>query len=312
MSRAVCAYCGTPVQPGGAFCIRCGERIERQTAGTDWRATVPERLAQALGSQFSIIGELGRGGFAVVYSVRDSRRAQYLAVKVMRPDLMPSASMMERFRREAQFVSQLDHPNILPVLFTGKEAGLVYYAMPRVRGPSLRARLDSDSRLPVEEARRIFQQIAAGLAHAHSREVIHRDIKPANIMLESGKVVRIVDFGIAKALSASASAITATGEIIGSAEYMSPEQAAGSRGLDPRCDIYSLGIVAYEMLIGEPPFRGASFHDVMVKHFSDPPPDPRALRPEVPSALAEAILRCLAKEPDDRWPKADRAAEAAR
>ncbi|MFQ6044786.1 MAG: serine/threonine-protein kinase [Gemmatimonadales bacterium] len=291
--------------------MRCGARLGSGEKGADWQATVPERLARALGSQFSVIGELGRGGFAVVYSVRDSKRGQYLAIKVMRPDLMPSGSMMERFRREAQFISQLDHPNILPVIFTGKEAGLVYYAMPRVRGPSLRGRLDAEGRLGVEEARRVFCEIAAGLGHAHEREVIHRDVKPANIMLENGKTVRIVDFGIAKAISSGTGGLTATGEIIGSAEYMSPEQAGGKRDIDHRSDIYALGIVGYETLIGEPPFRGTSFHDVMVKHFSDPAPDPRELRPEVPHSLARAVLRCLAKEPGDRWATATEAAQAA-
>lgn len=320
MTAFVCDECGAPTQPGGSFCMRCGAKLGskqgraggRVAAGSaDWQATVPERLARALGSQFSIIGELGRGGFAVVYSVRDSKRNTYLAVKVMRPDLMPSGSMMERFRREAQFVSQLDHRNILPVIFTGKEAGLVYYAMPRVRGPSLRERLDAEKRLPVEEARRIFREIAAGLGHAHEREVIHRDVKPANIMLDGGKTVRIVDFGIAKAISSGTGGLTATGEIIGSAEYMSPEQASGKRDIDHRSDIYALGIVGYEMLSGEPPFRGTSFHDVMVKHIADPAPDPRELRPDVPPALARALLRCLAKEPRERWASAREAREAA-
>lgn len=308
MSHRFCPFCGAPVQLGGNFCISCGKKIDH---AQDWRATVPERLAVALGSQFSIIGELGRGGFAVVYSVRDAKRGGYLAVKVMRPDLMPSASTMERFRREAQFVSQLDHPNILPILFTGKDAGLVYYAMPRVRGPTLRERIDTGVPMAIEEARHVILQVAEGLHHAHGRAVVHRDVKPANIMLERGQAVRILDFGIAKALSApGGGTITATGEIIGSAEYMSPEQATGSRAIDHRTDIYSLGVVAYELLTGAVPFGGTNFHDIMVKHVTDDVPALRATRPDVPATLAEAVMRCLAKDPADRWPDAAAAAAA--
>lgn len=301
-----CQYCGTATHPGATFCTNCGERVARRT---EWHATIPQRLQEALGPKFTVIGELGRGGFAVVYSVRDTKRGHYLAVKVMRPDLMPSKRMMERFRREAQFISQLDHPNILPVLFTGKDQGLVYYAMPRVRGPTLRERLDTDGALPVEDVRRIGAAIASGLAHAHERNVIHRDVKPANIMLEDGHNVRILDFGIAKALSAEGGTLSVTGEIIGSAEYMSPEQATGSRTMDRRSDIYSLGVVLFEMVTGKPPYRGANFHDIMVQHVADPVPDPREVRPDAPETIAGAIMRALAKEPDARWADAHELAD---
>lgn len=308
MSHRFCPFCGAPVQPGGNFCISCGKKIDH---GQDWQATVPERLAAALGAQFSIIGELGRGGFAVVYSVRDAKRGGYLAVKVMRPDLMPSAGTMERFRREAQFVSQLDHSNILRILFTGKDAGLVYYGMPRVRGPTLRERVDTDGPAPPDEARHLIRQVAEGLHHAHEREVVHRDVKPANVMLERGRAVRILDFGIAKALSApGGGTITATGEIIGSAEYMSPEQATGSRVIDHRTDIYSLGIVAYELLTGDVPFAGSNFHEIMIKHVTAELPDIRAKRPDVPAILADTVTRCLAKDPAERWPDAAAVAAA--
>lgn len=303
-----CPKCGTLAGAQARYCYHCGARLVEEPR---WDAPVAERLATALGSDYSVVGELGRGGFAVVYSVRDLRLNRYLAVKVMRPDLVASPIAVERFRREARFVAQLEHPNILPVSFAGEAQGLVYYAMPRVRGQTLRERLRETGRLSVADAFRVFTQVAQGLHHAHERGVVHRDIKPANIMLEQSGKVLIVDFGIAKALSADGGSLSISGAVIGSAEYMSPEQAGGSKDIDARTDIYSLGVVGFEMLTSETPFPGDSVQQVAAKRIADQAPDVRTRRKDVPEALARAIGRCLMREREARWQTAAEAARAA-
>jgi serine/threonine-protein kinase len=302
-----CRACGEPLAAEVNFCQACGAA----SPALDWDATVGERLQAALGARYSIIGELGRGGFAVVYSVRDLRRNRYLAVKVMRPSLLAAPRLRERFRREAELASQLDHPNILPVVFAGKGAGLVYYAMPRVRGVTLARRIEREGPLSSPEVLRIFGEIAAGLDHAHTRGVVHRDIKPANLLLNERGRVSIVDFGIAKALAVRGGTISLTGEIIGTPEYMSPEQALGGATLDARTDIYGLGVVGYEMLAGKVPFTSTTLHDVLARLVREAAPDVRVARPDVPEALALAVHRCMAKDPADRWPTAGDAAQAA-
>jgi serine/threonine protein kinase len=199
-----------------------------------------QRLREALGPGFRVLGELGRGGFAMVYSVRDRKRNVLIAVKVMRPDLMVSIAL-ERFRREAEFAMKLHHPNILSVLFTGHGPGVAYYAMPRIAGKPLDRHLLACGPLAIAESSSILHDLALGLAHAHARGVVHRDIKPSNIMLENTGKALILDFGIAKALSAEGGSLSFSGQIIGSPQYMSPEQASDSKSIDHRADLYSLG-----------------------------------------------------------------------
>lgn len=303
-----CPGCGASFGPDARFCAQCGTKL---TPEARWDAPVPERLARALGLDYNVVGELGRGGFAVVYSVRDLRLSRYLAVKVMRPDLVASPQALERFRREARIAAGLDHPNILPVSFAGEAAGLVYYAMPRVRGQTLRERLRQDGSLPVDEALRIFTEVGHGLHYAHQQGVVHRDVKPANIMLEHTGKVLVLDFGIAKALSADGGSLSISGAVIGSAEYMSPEQANGSRDIDRRTDIYGLGVVGYEMLAGQTPFGGGDMVAVVKKQASQRPPDVRGRRADAPPAFAQAITRCLARDRDARWSSAEEAVRAA-
>ena len=276
-----------------------------------WEASLGERLQSALGPGYRVIAELGRGGFAVVYSVRQLNHTGYLAVKVIRPDLLSSSMVVERFRREVNFVARLTHPNILSVVFSGEGRGVFYYAMPRVHGLTLRERLAREGALPVPDALNIFRQAAAGLGHAHRQAIIHRDVKPANIMIEADGRVLILDFGIAKALSAGGPSLSISGELIGSPAYMSPEQASGER-VDASSDVYSLGIVGYEMLCGVPPFEGTSIQQLAVQHLTVNPPDVRVHRPEVPAPFAEALRKCLLKDPAARWSNAESAARAAR
>jgi serine/threonine-protein kinase len=240
--------------------------------------------------------------------VRDSRLNRYLAVKVMRPDLFTAQGAVERFRREARLVAQLDHPNVLPVTFAGEGEGLVYYAMPRVKGVTLREHLRTERRLPVGLATHIFTEVARGLDHAHAHGVVHRDVKPANIMLEHAGKVLLLDFGIAKALSSDGTSTTTSGMVIGSAEYMAPEQAAGSREVDARSDIYGLGVVGWEMLAGRVPFPGDGVQQLVVKQSVEAAPDVRTARPEVPEPVARAIARCLMRDPAARWSSAAKAA----
>lgn len=307
-ANPVCPDCNTRIAPDARFCMYCGTRIEGQARRP---TALVERLALALGPDYTVLGELGRGGFAVVYSVRDTRLNRYLAVKVMRPEFVAAPTIRERFLREARFVAQLDHPNILRVVFAGEGAGLSYFAMPRVKGDSLQVLVNQERRLPVDRVRRLFCDLARGLGYAHEHGVVHRDVKPANVMVDRDGKALLLDFGIAKGLSADGSTLSMTGAVIGTPEYMSPEQASGGSGIDHRSDIYSLGIVAFEAVAGRLPFEGDNFREVMARQIAEPAPDVRTLRSDVPETLATVIARCLVKDPTGRWQTAQEAADAA-
>ncbi|MBI4421214.1 MAG: protein kinase [Gemmatimonadetes bacterium] len=303
-----CPACGTGAPAGARFCSSCGASIVDRPSRD---MPVPDRLQAALGSQYRVMGELGRGGFAVVYSVKDQRLNRYLAVKVIRPALVSSEMMIERFRREAQFVAQLNHPNVLSVSFAGEHDGMVFYAMPRVHGKTLRESLREQSPLPIGRALRIFGEVASGLEHAHQKGIVHRDVKPANIMLDEGGRSLLLDFGIAKALTAPGGHLSVSGQIIGSLEYMSPEQAGGSRAVDARSDLYSLGVVGFEMLTGRLPFSAETIQQFVTQHRTGTPSRIRDFRADVAPAFAEAVQRCMEKDPAMRWQSAADAARAA-
>jgi len=249
-----------------------------------------------------VLGELGHGGFAVVYLVGDRKRGRNLAVKVMRQELILSKSIVHRFRREISYASKLQHPNIVPVAFSVERLDLVYYAMPRIRGNPLNKSLERDGPMPVEDTREILRQLSAALAYAHEHDVVHRDVKPSNVIVSHDGMVQILDFGVAKGLTIEGGNLTASGELIGSPEYMSPEQAAGSPDLDHRTDIYSWGIVGFELLTGKPPFLGTTVTDLLYKQMKGTPPSLKELRPDAPDDLVGIINRCLEKDPAKRWP----------
>jgi eukaryotic-like serine/threonine-protein kinase len=291
-----CAQCGTSLPDGAKFCHRCGAP---QIADT--RSEL-ERLREALGTEYSITGELGRGGFAVVYLVEDHKARKHLAVKVLRRELLVSHVLVERFRREIRLASRLDHPNILPLIFSSDSADFAYYAMPRVKGKTLKEVLRTKGKLPVIETVRLLHDLASGLAHAHERGVAHRDIKPSNIMLEPDGKPLILDFGLARALAAAdGSTLTVSGEIIGSPQYLAPEQAAGDTNLDHRCDIYNWGLLGYEMLAGAPAFDGESVQEVLYKQVAEEPPKLTERRPDAPSEVVSVIERALQKDRTARW-----------
>jgi serine/threonine-protein kinase len=265
------------------------------------------RLSEALGSAYTIEGEIGRGGMGVVYRARDERLKRRVAIKVLPPELAFQEDIRARFTREAETAARLSHPHIVPIHSVGEGNGLVYFIMGYVDGESLGARLKRRGQLPTEEARRIMKEVADALSAAHGLSVIHRDIKPDNILLEGtrGRVM-VTDFGIAKAMSGGSGAtLTSAGVAIGTPQYMSPEQAAGEKEIDGRSDLYSLGVVSYQMLTGDLPFKAPTVAGILMKQISEAAPMVSSKRPDVPEDLTLAVSRCLEKDPESRWPTAD-------
>jgi len=258
------------------------------------------RLKAALTERYRVERELGHGGMATVWLAQDLKHDRPAALKVLRPELA-AALGPERFLREVRITARLNHPHILPLLDSGDADGFLYYVMPYVEGESLRDRLTREKQLPLDDALQIAREVADALSYAHSHGVIHRDIKPENILLESGHAV-VADFGIARAIDqAGGEKLTETGIALGTPAYMSPEQATGSRDLDGRSDLYSLGCVLYEMLAGRPPFVGPTLESVVHQHLTAEPPSVTSIRPAVPGWVAVALSRALAKTPADRF-----------
>jgi serine/threonine protein kinase/tetratricopeptide (TPR) repeat protein len=257
------------------------------------------RLNLALKDRYRILRELGVGGTATVYLADDLKHHRKVAVKVPHPELVVAVGS-ERFLREIETTAGMRHPHVLPLYDSGDADGLLYYVMPFVEGSSLRARMDQERQLPLDDALRLIGEVAEALIYAHGRGVIHRDVKPGNILLENGRAV-VADFGIAHPMAPSGDGkLTRTGAIVGTPSYMSPEQANGEP-LDARSDLYALGCVAYEMLAGTPPFVGPSGFVVMARHALDPVPPLRTVRPEIPASVADLVERALAKSPADRF-----------
>jgi len=264
------------------------------------------RLTDVLGEAYTIEGEIGRGGMGVVYRARDIKLKRPVAIKVLPPDLAFRPDIRTRFLREAETAARLSHPNIVPIHMVGEKNDLVYFIMGLVDGESLAGRLKRRGRLAIDEARRIMRETADALSAAHQQGVIHRDVKPDNILLEGtrGRVV-VTDFGIAKALSAEGGTLTEAGVAIGTPAFMSPEQAAGDHEIDGRSDLYSLGVVAYQMITGELPFQAPSVPALLMKQITESPVPVDRKRPETPKEFALTVMRCLEKDPEDRWPTAD-------
>ena len=263
---------------------------------------IVDRLKAGLAGRYRIERELGRGGMATVYLAEDLTHHRPVAVKLLRPELS-AALGPERFLQEIDVAAHLQHPHILPLFDSGRldeVPPVFYYVMPYVEGESLRARIDREKQLPVEDAIRLAVEVADGLDAAHARGIVHRDIKPENILLTGGHAV-IADFGIARALSAAAGErLTERGVALGTPYYMSPEQATAGE-VDPRADVYSLGCVLYEMLAGSPPFTGPTASAVLARHSVDAVPPIRTVRSTVPEAVERVVLRSLAKVPADRY-----------
>jgi serine/threonine-protein kinase len=266
--------------------------------------SLQDRVVSVVGDHYQLEGEIGRGGVSVVYKARDLRLKRPVALKVLPPELAHDPAVATRFTREAQTSAHLAHAHIVPIYDVGEGNGIAYFVMALITGGNLATLLGREPRQPIEEVRRLVWEVADALAYAHLRGVIHRDIKPDNILLDpdTGRAM-VTDFGIARAVESN-TRLTVTGIAVGTPTYMSPEQAVGEREIDGRSDIYSLGVVAYQMLTGRVPFTAGNSMALLLKHVGERPRPIAELRPDVPQTLRDAIERALAKEPDDRWPTA--------
>jgi len=260
-----------------------------------------EQLQATLGRGYTLERELPGGGMSRVFVAEERALGRRVVVKILPPEMARDVSL-ERFHREIHLAAGLLHPHIIPLLSAGDADGLPYYTMPFIVGESLRLRLAREGRLGLEDAVRLTREVATALDYAHRQGIVHRDIKPENILLHDGHAL-VTDFGIARAISRSmpVSTLTTVGVTLGTPLYMSPEQGDPDREIDGRSDIYSLGCVLYEMLVGDPPFRGRTGPAIVVRHLRDPVPRPSALRPEVPETLDDVVARTLAKEPANRF-----------
>jgi serine/threonine-protein kinase len=264
---------------------------------------ITQRLSNALAERYRLHRHLGEGGMATVYLAHDLKHDRRVAVKVLRPEL---AAILggERFLNEIKVTANLQHPNILPLYDSGAADSFLYYVMPHVEGESLRQKMEREKQLAVDETVEIAKAVAGALQYAHDRGIVHRDIKPENILLQSGQPL-VADFGIALAVSqAGGTRLTETGLSLGTPHYMSPEQATGDRELDARSDVYSLGAMVYEMLVGEPPHLGKSLQAIIAKILSEKPLPITHSRDMVPPNVEAAVMRALAKSPADRFARA--------
>ena len=308
-----CPACAAAIPAGVLTCPACGADAPTEIAadgtvpfGLPAEGLVAHRAAlqDAIGESFEVRRLLGRGGFGEVWEAYDLRLGRAVAVKVLREELSASVSFRERFRRETRAVAKLRHPGIVPVYHVGEEGGLVYFIMPLVEGVTLKAALEQEGRLSAAEAVRILTEASDALREAHRRGIVHRDLKPENVMLEGAeRRVLLMDFGIAQSDEGDQE-LTGAGLVLGSREYMSPEQAMGARQLDGRSDIYSLGVVGYRMLAGKLPFAAETAREFLAHH-AITPPEPLDSVATVPRGLSEAVMRCLEKRPGDRWQTTD-------
>jgi len=269
-----------------------------------------DHVKAALSDRYILERELGTGGMATVFLAHDPRHNRKVAVKIMHSEL---ASIIgpARFLKEIETTANLQHPHILPLFDSGRVNGTVFYVMPFVQGESLRNRISRDRQLPIPEAVRIATEIAAALDYAHRQGVIHRDVKPDNVLFHDGRAL-VADFGIALAWSQGdgKTRLTRSGVSLGTPQYMSPEQASGEHNLDPRTDVYALGVVTYEMLAGRPPFTGPTAQAIFQQVLSDEVPSLVPRRRTVPRHIDAAVTRALEKVPADRWQTAAEFAEA--
>jgi len=325
-----CAGCGRPLGTDDRYCSRCGMPTEDVDAtlivggstgdvdtpsgdrevgasadaaasgASSGATTFNDRLRQVLGAEYELLSFLGQGGFARVYKARDRRLDRIVAIKVIRPDVVGTEMFVESFRNEGVALAKLRHPAIVPIYDIRERGGLIYYIMPYVEGTTLEARL-ARGRLPPYESRRILSELTEALSAAHRASMVHLDIKPANVFLEGDhQKVLLMDFGAAMAVSEVVED-SLGGPVVGTPEYMSPEQARGLPEIDHRSDIYSVGALGYCMLMGRPPFSGRNATDILEKHVKEVPVSIRDVNPTIPKEFADAIMRCLAKDPWERF-----------
>ena len=291
------------------------QRVPDNTSPSSDDLELRAHVEQALCATYEVDQEIGRGGMGIVYRARDKRLKRHVAIKLLPPELSFRRDIRTRFLREAETAAQLSHPNIVPIYSVDEVGNLVFFVMACIDGDNLAKQLQNRGPLPVDEVRRWLIEVGDALAYAHSRGVIHRDIKPDNILIDAidGRAL-VTDFGIARAATDSGDSprLTATGMAIGTPAYMSPEQASGDRDLDARSDLYSLGVLAYQMLVGEPPFVGNTTPALLVKHLAEMPVPVSQRRQDVPPDLARIVMRLLEKSPDQRFQTATDMVQAMR
>lgn len=298
-----CFQCGAELPEGTRFCGHCGVKVSDPDAATileepEESEALLARMRYIFAGEYEVEREIGRGGMAIVYRATETALQRPIALKVLRPDIGLSAAAAERFKREAQTVASLDHPNIIPVYRVGLLGGLFHIAMKFVEGRSLDTILDAQGPLSVPVTLAVLQEATRGVAFANERDIVHRDVKAANILIDTDGRVMVSDFGVA--LRASDVTLTAVGTLIGTPSYMSPEQCSGLRA-GPQSDQYSLAVVAFQMLAGAPPFQSDTLAGIIQHHFFTPPPDLRMARQDVPPALYDMIARALSKNASDRF-----------
>ena len=300
----ICPNCSTPIPENSRFCLECG--VDTSDPGTgprpDFKAASDqlfEQLRAAVVERYDLLELLGRGGMGAVFLATDRKLERPVALKVLPPELSHDAKVVERFEREARTAARLDHPNIIPIYSVESHGDFHYFVMKFVTGKSLEDILGA-GRLPIDLTQRILWEAACALGHAHRRGIVHRDIKPANIMIDDRGSTVLTDFGISKAVQSATRELTATGQVVGTPHYMSPEQSKGV-GVGGASDQYSLAIVGFRMLTGELPFEEDSIHAVLYKKLFEHPPWIKDLRDDLPDHLAEALHKALAREPQDRY-----------
>jgi serine/threonine protein kinase len=251
-----------------------------------------------LAGRYRLESKLGSGGMSTVYLARDETLERWVAIKLMHREISDQPDQLERFRREARAVAQLSHPNVVAVIDAGEDEGFPFIVFEYVSGETLKARIDRAGRLPLDEAAAYAIEIGRGLAAAHTHKLVHRDVKPQNVLIDPEGRAKVTDFGIARSLESDG--LTKTGRVLGTTDYVSPEQAMG-HGVDSRSDVYSLGVLLYEMLTGQPPFKAETVVGVAMKHVNDPMPDVQELRPDASAALARVVEKATQKDARRRY-----------
>lgn len=307
-----CLRCGTAIADGAAFCANCGAQITDPGGATVAIAIGQEdklllQLRQELASDYRVDKELGRGGMAVVYKAVELGLERTVALKVVPPEMAMVGNTADRFKREAKMAAALDHPNIIPVYRVGQSGQLFYMAMKFIEGRALDAVIETQGALPLPVILNVLRGASSACAFAHEHGIVHRDIKGANILIDKDGRVVVSDFGIARAMEDKS--LTASGMVIGTPYFMSPEQCGGAK-VGPQSDQYSLAIVGFQMLTGSVPFEADSMMGIIQHHYLTPPPDITSVRPGVPEQLLEIIYRALNKDPKDRFETSREFAEA--
>ena len=299
-----CASCHQDNLDTSLFCAACGSQLgppsKTSFSPTQTLQTPVKELTTGsiFAGRYQVIEELGRGGMGRVYKVLDTEVNAKVALKLIKPEISADQETIERFRHELRITRDISHKNVCRMYDLGKEAGSYFITMEYIAGEDLKSMIRMSGQLGVGTAISLAKQVCEGLAEAHRLGVVHRDLKPSNIMIDREGTVRVMDFGIARSLRVKG--ITGAGIMIGTPEYMSPEQVEG-KDIDQRSDIYSLGIILYEMMTGRVPFEGDTPFTVGVKHKSEIPKDPRQFNAQIPEDLSRLILRCLEKDKEKRY-----------